>query len=307
MPTDASNFSVTMVIRSILYTTQQASESPYNYVPTEWVCIFFLTAYSISTAIHMGQALRYKLWWMIPTVTFAGILEIFGWSCRLWSSQSPELLRPFEMQLFGTILAPTPLVAAYFIIFGRITIHFGPQFSRLTPNMYIIVFFSLDTICLTIQAVGSVFAAEAVNEYKSPTLGGNIMLGGISAQLFAIWVYLGLAAEFFLRRKYNAPFRRQVIKFGKGQRSMSKDVQCMIYALGFCTICIIIRSVYRTVELADGWSGTVISTESYFNWLDGGFVVVAMYTLNVIHPGIYLKSVDTSLPDEDKVNLSYVF
>ncbi|KAG2040871.1 RTA1 like protein-domain-containing protein [Suillus americanus] len=289
-----------MIIRSVFYTTEQASESLYNYVPTEWICIFFVVSYSISTAVHTGQALKYKLWWMIPTVTFAGIMEIFGWGARLWSSQNPELLMPYEMQLVGTVLAPTPLVAAIFVIFGRIINQLGPQFSRLVPYMYTVIFCSFDAVCLIVQAVGGALAAQAVNENKSPTLGGNIMLGGIAAQLFAIVVYICLAVEFFLRRKYNAPLHHQVIEFGKGQHSMSKEVQIMIYGMSFCTVCLFIRSVYRTVELADGWSGSVIANESYFNWLDGAFVTVAIYTLNVVHPGIYLKrdaTVHTSKPD----------
>ncbi|KAG2124049.1 RTA1 like protein-domain-containing protein [Suillus clintonianus] len=299
-----------MVTSSVFYTTQQASESPYNYVPTEWICIFFVVSYSISTAIHMGQAFKYKLWWMIPTATFAGVLEIFGWSARLWSSRSPQLLTPFEMQLVGTIIAPTPLVAANFIILGKIITQLGPQFSRLTPNMYTVVFCSFDVICLTIQAVGGAFAAQAVNQGQSPTFGGHIMLGGIAAQLFSIVIYVALAAEFLLRRKYNAPFRHQDIRFGKGQRSISKKMQRTISGLSFCTLCIFIRSVYRTVELADGWSGLVISTEVYFNWLDGAFVTVAIYTLNIMHPGICLR-LDTithaSQQAEDEADQDYYY
>ncbi|KAG2344863.1 RTA1-domain-containing protein [Suillus weaverae] len=300
-----------MVIGSVFYTSQQASESPYNYVPTGWICVSFVVLYTISTIIHMDQALKYKLWWMVPTAIFAGVLEIFGWSARLWSSRSPELLTPFEMQLVGTITAPTPLVAANYLILCKIIYELGPQFSRLTPNMYTIVFCSVDLICFVIQAVGGIFAAQAVHENKSATLGGNIMLGGIVIQLFAILIYSGLAAEFFLRRKYNAPFRHQVIKFGRGQRSMSKKMRRMISAISFCTICLFIRSVYRTVELAGGWSGSVFATESYFNWLDGGFVILAIYTLNVIHPGNHLKrdaTVHASLPDEDQsFNQNYAF
>jgi hypothetical protein len=31
-------------------------------------------------------------------VVVAGLLEILGWGARLWSSKSPFLLRPYEMQ-----------------------------------------------------------------------------------------------------------------------------------------------------------------------------------------------------------------
>ncbi|KAG2124043.1 RTA1 like protein-domain-containing protein, partial [Suillus clintonianus] len=267
---------------------------PYHYVPTEWICVLFLVLYSISTVLHLGQAFKYKLWWMIPTATFAGVLEILGWSARFWSSQSPKLLTPFEMQLVGTIIAPTPLVAANFIILGKIITQLGPQYSRLTPKIYTILFCCFDVICLIVQAVGGATAAHAVGAKTSASNGANIMLGGIAAQLFAIVVYVALAIETLLRLKYNAPFRYvdQPRILEKGQSAVSKNLQLMLCSMALCTLCIFIRSVYRTIELANGWAGPVISTERYFDWLDGGLVTLAIYTLNFFHPGVWVKNED---------------
>lgn len=67
------------------------------------------------------------------------------------------------------------------------------------------------------------------------------------------------------------------------------------------------------IEFADGWNGKVISTQWVFSawsftWLsfpnlkviigdyadvfDGTMIVLAMYTLNIFHPGIYLRGED---------------
>ncbi|KAG6876216.1 hypothetical protein C0993_004915, partial [Termitomyces sp. T159_Od127] len=54
-------------------------------------------------------------------------------------------------------------------------------------------------------------------------------------------------------------------------------------------------SIYRVVELADGWLGRVIRTEVYFNVLDGVMITLAIYTFNIIHPGYFLAD------DEEKV------
>jgi hypothetical protein len=48
-------------------------------------------------------------------------------------------------------------------------------------------------------------------------------------------------------------------------------------------------SIYRTIELQDGWTGRIIHTELYFNVLDGGTVVLAMFTMNFAHPGFLLR------------------
>ncbi|KAG1762594.1 RTA1 like protein-domain-containing protein [Suillus occidentalis] len=208
---------------------------PYNYVPTEWICILFLVLYSISTVLHLGQALKFKLWWMLPTATFAGLLEILGWSARFWSSQNPDLLTPYEMQLVGTIIAPTPLVAANFIILGKIINQVGPQYSRLTPKLYTIIFCCFDVICLIVQAFGGATAARAVSQGTDANDG----------------------REYYARRN-----------------------------------CRPALSIYRTIELAGGWFGPVITTERYFDWLDGAMVTLAIYTLNFFHPGIWLNKND---------------
>lgn len=103
--------------------------------------------------VHLAQAFYYRLWFLLPTVVLADAIEVIGWSGRLWSSKSPYLLRPFLMQcvplhlhlsqqsdhggsryrITTTIIAPTPLVAANFLVLGELIKRLGPQYSRLRP------------------------------------------------------------------------------------------------------------------------------------------------------------------------------
>ncbi|KAF8305131.1 hypothetical protein DL93DRAFT_2233179 [Clavulina sp. PMI_390] len=69
---------------------------------------------------------------------------------------------------------------------------------------------------------------------------------------------------------------------------MSRKVAIMSWALAFSSLCLLIRAIYRTVELSDGWNGRIIETQLYFNVLDGAMVTLAMYTLNLFHPGFLL-------------------
>ncbi len=100
--------------------------------------------------IHLTQAIYTRLWFMIPTAVLANIAEVLGWSARLWSSKNPPLLNPFLMQyvhslvtcqtslmalfplrITTTIIAPTPLVAANFVILGQLIVRLGSRYSRL--------------------------------------------------------------------------------------------------------------------------------------------------------------------------------
>lgn len=118
------------------------------------------------------------------------------------------------------------------------------------------------------------------------------MLGGIVAQMVFILFFIGCGIEFFLRVHFRAPARILVVpttpKFGKlSMRDM--NVKYMIASLCSATVCVLIRAVYRTCELAQGWNGNIITTEVYFNVFDGGMMVLAMYTLNIAHPGFLLS------------------
>ncbi|KAI0093552.1 RTA1-domain-containing protein [Irpex rosettiformis] len=263
------------------------NSSPYNYIPTEWICALYIALFSLSGIIHLGQALYTRLWFLLPTVVLAISGEILGWIARLWSSRNPNLINPFLMQISTTIIAPTPLVAANFVILGELIRRMGPQYSRLSPMWYTIIFCSCDIIALVIQAVGGASASSAADNGKDPDVGGHIMLGGIVFQMAAITVYVALAAEFVLRFSYDWPVRK-VESETNPKRFVDQKTKLMLLGLGLSSLFIFIRSVYRTIELSDGWGGQIISTQVLFNVLDGAMITLAVFTINIFHPGFLL-------------------
>ena len=50
------------------------------------------------------------------------------------------------------------------------------------------------------------------------------------------------------------------------------------------TLCIFVRSVYRVVELSEGWTGHLIRQQWLFVGLEGVMVVIAVAALNAFHP-----------------------
>ncbi|KAF8797776.1 RTA1-like protein [Phlegmacium glaucopus] len=265
-----------------------AELSPYHYVPTRYVTIIFVALFGLSTSLHLFQAVKYRMWWLLPTVCLCGFLEILGWSARLWSSISPSLVIPFQIQITCTIIAPTPFVAAIFIILGKFVQRLGPAYSRLRPKLYSIIFCTCDFVSLVIQAVGGGMAATAADS-KGATLGAHIMLAGIVFQLVVIIAYTFCGIEYYLRYTKNSPIASHSDKETNYDATIrgtcTEKLKHMAYALVFMTTCLFIRAIYRTIELSNGWNGRIISTQVYFNVLDGAMVTLAIYTLNIAHPG----------------------
>ncbi|KZT38831.1 RTA1-domain-containing protein [Sistotremastrum suecicum HHB10207 ss-3] len=282
----------------------------YGYVPTEWICIVFLVFFGLSTTpvVHFIEAAYFGMWWLLPTACLGGISEILGWAARFWSSRNPQNLNPYIMQITTTIIAPTPLIAANFVILGRMIEQLGPEYNRIGPHMYTIIFCSADVIALVVQAVGGASASFAAENNKDASKGGHIMLGGIVFQLASIIMYTALAAEFLIRYFNDKPLRghryldrEKQADIGlslsssssyngghKRHRSMPAKMRWVFIGLGFSTTCVFIRSVYRTIELQNGWAGRIIQTQRYFNLLDGMMIVFAMICLNILHPGYLL-------------------
>lgn len=258
---------------------------PFNYVPSFSAGIVFVVLFSIVTTIHLGQALRSRMWWLLPTVVTGGVGEIIGWAGRLWGSKNPTSQNPFLMQITTTIISPTFILAADFVIVGILIQKLGSKYSRLRPRLYTIVFCSCDVVALVVQSIGGATASQASTASGAAT-GGHIALGGIAFQFAAIVVYMLLSTEFLIRFLLKKPFPgREDTLDGVHPFVLDSKTRQMIYGVGLSTLAMFIRGVYRTIELADGWSGRIISNETYFIALDGAMILLSMIALNVFHPG----------------------
>ncbi|KAJ7663241.1 RTA1 like protein-domain-containing protein, partial [Mycena polygramma] len=260
-------------------------DAQYGYVPQQAVAILFLALYGLSTTLHVGQAIHFRTWWLLPTAALCGLGELAGWTGRLWSSMSPIDSTPFMIQITATILAPTPLLAATFMIMSRTVQQLGTQYSYLTPTWCTLsdTFHSKDVTALVVQAIGGA-QASAANDLAAANAGSKVMLGGIGFQFAVIIIFSIIALDFTQRYVRDKPVRANSSPRGV----LTRRLKVMLAALAFSTIVLVIRSVYRVIELTGGWDGPVIRTEVYFNIFDGGMVVLAMFTLNFAHPGILL-------------------
>jgi len=247
--------------------------------------------FGLSTLIHLVQSIQFRTWWLLPTVVVGGLGEILGWAARTWSSKSPDLQTPFIMQISATIISPTFILAAHFMILGKLVRLLGPQYSRLRPRTYTVVFVSCDLAALIIQAIGAAQASNGTDKWdqKKTDRGGNIMLGSIVLQMLAITAYTILAFEFVFRLLAKKPFNRPRKPTTHRFSEFNGSQKLAVVELTLCSVFLLIRSAYRTAELASGWNGRVIATEWLFIAFDGSMIAGVMISMNIFHVGMLLK------------------
>jgi hypothetical protein len=164
----------------------------------------------------------------------------------------------------------------------------GRHTSPIGPKVYLLIFSTCDVISLVIQAVGGAMAslATTADPPKDTKPGTHIMVAGIVFQMASITVFAILFGLFILRSRSSDLPRKNYFLLG---------------ATAFSTVMIYIRSIYRTIELSQGWTGYLITREPYFIVLDGIMIVLATGVFNVIHPGWFgLNNVPFNSPATTK-------
>ena len=82
----------------------------------------------------------------------------------------------------------------------------------------------------------------------------------------ALLFFAFIAGEFLLRFAYDRPIRLAHLNNKRGV--VERNIGLMIFGVSTMTILLLVRSIYRTIELSDGWTGTIISTQ----WLFSSFM-----------------------------------
>lgn len=142
------------------------------------------------------------------------------------------------------------------------------------------------------------------------------MLSGILFQLASTTIFLVLAADFMwrvvTRKPYSDATRRRFAfscfrrkkasphgspnpeaeKMGEGEVDPKwiRRSQYLLLGVAWASVMIYIRGIYRSVELAQGWTGHLMTHEVYFIWLDGFMMTLCMAGLALAHPGFLLPA-----------------
>ncbi|KAI4101561.1 MAG: hypothetical protein L6R37_004887 [Teloschistes peruensis] len=182
------------------------------------------------------------------------------------------------MQLATLIISPTFITAGIYIVLARVIPYIGIDKSPLKPKFYLYIFIAVDIVSLGIQAAGGGKAAVAFAKGTDTKIGTDIMVAGIIFQMVSIIVFELLFCLVTLK--------------ALPQIKASRSLSLLCGATTISVACVLVRSVYRTIELLQGWRGYLITTERYFIALDGTMILIALLVYNVLNPGELLRKAE---------------
>lgn len=258
------------------------SDSIMGYAPTLAPSILFTVLFGLSTLTHLAQGIHFKTPSFLLAMTLGNISSLTGCIARILLSTNPFSIPYFNIQIVLLTLAPAFYSAGIYLQLKHLVLTFGTAASRLRPQWYTYIFIVCDLLSIALQGAGGGLSATADGDAARMDLGQGFMMAGLTFQVATLLVFGALVVEYFVR------VRRAGLAGANATTHTlraSRRFRAFLVALAVAYGAILIRCVYRIIEMAGGWGNEIMRDEIAFLVLDSGMVAVAVGALSVFHPG----------------------
>ncbi|KAF5318767.1 hypothetical protein D9619_010878 [Psilocybe cf. subviscida] len=277
---------VTALSVSVVLAAQPPSGDPYAdpandvHNPLRYIASNTLTAISFSILLITGVLQSLCMWkwgarFMLPMTigiyTFAA-----GLATRFALHSNPRSTSIYIVQNLLVVLSPCAFIAADYILLGKLGTYLDTDKHLIVSSGKIAkVYIWADITTFLIQAGGGGLSATGSTRPKLAQTGSNIFLAGLILQLISFFTFCIVFVVFLHRVRMHCP---DVWSKDKGLPWYNNWLT-LAGALGVSCIGIIIRSIFRVIELAQGYHGFLATHEPYFYGLDTLplFLAIAIY------------------------------
>ncbi|KAK1726390.1 RTA1 like protein-domain-containing protein [Colletotrichum acutatum] len=263
----------------------------YYYDPSFAAAVLFALLFGGLSIRHLILLIKTRTWCFIPF--FVGCLfETLGYAARSYSAkQTPDwTLMPYVGQSMLILLGPAFYAASIYMVLGRLVTNLDANSYSLIRVKWLTKFFLMgDILSIFGQGGGGGLLATAKSE-SSQNMGNNVILLGLGIQVVFFGFFMIVTTVFQIR-----------ITLRPTTKSLHTQIpwQKFIWVLYFSSLLIMVRSIFRMVEYAQGHNGSLIQKEIYVYVLDALLMTVVSIVFSVFHPSIVLEDHGNLKEDED--------
>ncbi|KAJ9151320.1 Rta1 domain-containing protein [Pleurostoma richardsiae] len=250
------------------------------YKPSLALAIVGTVLYSISWVwLSYLTIFKYRAWFFICVVVGA-LIEVVGYAIRCYSVQNQTQVGPFATTLSLIVLAPLFVAAGNYLLIGRLIRAVLPPSHhtvlRVPARLLTRLFVACDVVSFLVQCSGSGVASSSSWSGSAADAGVGILIAGLVIQVVTFCAYGVILARF---RSLVA--RLAVPGAPEGWR-------WVLRAVYVSSALILLRSVYRVVEFAEGVHGYAFTHEWMFWVFEALPMIVAITVFCIWHPAKYL-------------------
>ncbi|KZL80827.1 protein rta1 [Colletotrichum incanum] len=275
---------------SALVTKDDSGSKLYYYDPSFAAAILFAAIFATLSARHLQLLVKTRTWCFIPFLVGC-LFETLGYASRGYSAkQTPDWdLMPYVAQSMLILLGPAFYAASIYMVLGRLVRILAAENYSLIKVKWLTKFFLMgDILSIFGQGGGGGMLATAKSE-SSQNLGNIVILLGLGVQVVFFGFFMVVTTVFHFRITMN-PTTKSIYTNLPWQR--------FIRVLYISSFLIMVRSVFRMIEYAQGHDGSLIQREVYVYVLDALLMAFASVIFSVYHPSDVLKE-HTILADEE--------
>jgi hypothetical protein len=215
----------------------------------------------------------------IGAYTFA-----FGISTRFGLHLHPESKGLYIVEYLFVVLSPCAFIAAEYVLLGRLARHLRcDKYLLVTARRITVTFISSDISTFLIQAIGGALSISA-NDEPLALAGSRVFLAGLALQLLSFLTFTCIFLFFLYRVRKCEP----EVYVQDQQLVWYKDWRALAGTMIVSCIGILIRSVYRTIELSEGFQGRLATSEPFFYGLDTLPLFIAIVVYLPFWPGRFI-------------------
>ncbi|KAG9518809.1 RTA1-domain-containing protein, partial [Aureobasidium melanogenum] len=255
--------------------TQYGDFRLYRYDPSMAAAVIFILAFIVITALHFYQLVRTKTYFFVPFV-IGGLFEVIGYIGRAVSSEeAPDFSIPaYSIQAILILVAPALFAASIYMELGRILLLTDGEQHSIIPSKWLTKIFVIgDVISFCLQAAGGgIMASGTLQALEN---GEHITIAGLVIQILFFGFFIIVSITFNIRMA-RVPTSRSMI--------ISNPWKKHLYTLYGGSALILIRSVFRLIEYAQGNDGYLISHEWFLYIFDACLMLATMVLFAWYHP-----------------------
>ncbi|ODQ67689.1 putative RTM1-like protein [Nadsonia fulvescens var. elongata DSM 6958] len=262
----------------------------FAFSPNNVAAGIFTGLFALTSVAHMYLIIKTRAWFM-GAFLLGSLLETCGYIFRIVSHTYPYSLGPFLTQTLLILLAPPLISASLYMVVGRLARATNSESYLLLPRKYIsAVFIIFDVFSFFLQAAGG--GMMSLESQSSKRRGKSLVIAGLFIQLAAFGIFTLTTILFDIRRR----------KSGFKLLAQSKTLKWLLITMYAVSALIIVRSIVRTVEYIQGYSGYIIKHEVFIYVFDALLMFIAILLFVVVHPGMWLHALREEFNPSDHDN-----
>ncbi|KIY48280.1 hypothetical protein FISHEDRAFT_59083 [Fistulina hepatica ATCC 64428] len=243
------------------------------YTPNTKIAAVVGIIFSITGLLLLYRLIKNRDWWALclPIGAFCYALGFFVRIAMVNKHQNSRGWLIGQQVLIAC--SPAAFLAFNYMVYGRIVTQcIGARHSVIRPNRVAVIFVSSDVITLLVQAGGASLMVSA----DHAKLGQHVFLIGLILQAISYLVFFSL-------------FVRAIISVKSEKVATGKEIWWKgVWVLFASSLPIIVRCIYRCIQVGLGRTNKLSTDEVWFYCLDALPLFLCIVIYVAVWPGLYI-------------------